>query len=337
MAIPAPKMSTTVSGVKLKGVNAEFFRTLMARIEEEPQIIRDVYAIPEKSEGAEENFAQYTSIPAWELWPYGEPRTYRSLGEVTLNVVHKRFQHGLSWAREDRLDDRIGDLNKVAQSAARKYVTLRREILIQMMTGSSSIRLLPFIPPAYDGSAFFRSTAGSLGGTTGNIINGFGFTTPSDVIDSIYFAIETFMSFQDTEGEQYWYDEDCNISNLRFFARAANLKVWNEVMKSSVIPAGVTSSAIVDNPFLQRGQPAQVGNFYFTPQITDNSIYVYNVADPQIKPWMHLPREEPQSFEKKAETGSDLGIDYGMEALAWLARYGSSPVEPRCGIKILNT
>jgi len=335
-SIVGPKMATTVSGVKLKGVNAEFFRTLMGRIEKEPQIIRDMYAFT-KSEGAEENHAQYTSMPAWEIWEYGDPRSWRALGEVTLNVANNRWQWGMKWDREDRLDDRIGDLMKIANKAAAKYVTLRREVLIQMMTGNSSTRLLQAVPNCYDGESFFRSTANSLGGTTGNTITGKGFATPGAVIDSIFEGIETFLSFTDTAGEQYWYDEDCGMENIRFFVGARNLKVWNEVLKSTVIPAGIGNTSIVDNPLLNNKQAAQVGNFYFTPAITDNHIRMFNVSDPMVKPFMHQDREAPQSFEQKAENGSDIGIEYGKEALAFLARFGSSPIEPRTGVLISNT
>jgi len=334
MPVQGSTVTANDPGILAKEAESATMLEFNRRLENQSPIIAGLLDVKD-SEGTDEDYATVTSMPLPRIWAKGEARSWDSFDDVNVNVVNRKWQLGIPWNREDREDDRTGDVIRMAQAAGRRMGDIDERVALQIILGSTDIDLLPSIPNAYDGTALV-SAAARFGNANGNTLTGSGVATVNAIVDDLFLAQERYLSFQDTKGEPYFLPEDVIFSNMRIIAGASNLQVFTQAFTSDKIPAGVltsTSNASTNNPFLVDGADMR-SIAYFTPRITDNDWFIY-LDVPFAKALIKQNRTPLES--KLINSGnSDWADDHDKEGITFRMRRGYGVGAPQIFLKMNN-
>lgn len=322
-------------GILAKEAEAAFFLEFNRAIAKRSRVIDGLFA-QTSSQGADEDYATITSVPVPKIWERGNARSWDGVEDVNINILNYKWQANVTWATEDREDDRTGTLLPTARSTGQRFAQLDERVALQIIQGATDSDLLPAIPNAYDGVALVSGSS-RFGNASGNTIAGSGVATVNAIITDLYAAMTRFASFQDTKGEPYFLDEDIKPENMRIIAANSNRQVFMQALRTKLIPAGAlssTSNAGVDNPFLLDTDDMGADMIYFTQRLTGNDWYLY-LDVPFAKPLVKQTRTEMITKDINRQN-SDESDNRDVEGVTFRQRIGYGVGAPQVFLKINN-
>ena len=281
------------------------------------------------------DFAYFEAGPHLELWRRGESIPTDGFNSKRFRAVVYNFARRVKWHENDRADDQTQSLVEMARSAGRSWGLLRERMFFDLLTGSTN--LLPAVPLAPDGAAFFSTTAGSaarFGITNGNLLSGSGVSTSTAIKTDFYNAIEQAKGFQDGKGQPL-HDNDTTDGPILIIHGSGNTEIFEETFLQKRIGVVKGSDAGTTPTNLVQDASRNV-KLWGTSRIGDNDWFMFflNAAK---KPTFSLNRkalQERTSFE--GDNNSDHTRDTGEEYIQWDSRNGAGIALPLGAIKINN-
>ncbi|RME82485.1 MAG: hypothetical protein D6785_07805 [Planctomycetota bacterium] len=325
----APNIQVSTSGaLNAAVVRNSFFRSLQREGEQRKPYLDLLFITAKKSEGIQETYAQIADNVIWRRWPKGQPRIFDAGKEFFYTIVNHEYQAGIHFHKNDRADDRTGTFVRQIDSAARNYYSLFNDIAIQLLEGQVNPDLLPSIPNSYYGISLISAAHTFVAG--GNVVAGSG-TTAAQIETDIYTVLARFRNMkQEGKSYPYWGPNEVAIQSLVFIIPPGLESVFETLQKNAIIadPGGVAAG--VTNKLMNRI------NYFVDTRLTDaNDWYAILNADPNIKPFVRVPREDIQVVQESFPNDS-YSKQTGYEYYAASARWGFSVYEPRSIVKVTN-
>jgi hypothetical protein len=267
------------------------------------------------SDARVEFYGYYQSAGDPERWDMGDPIPEEGLDSKTWSITNYKWGKRIRWPREDRADDRTQSLLDAARGAGMKWARLPERLAYQILLGTTNNKLLPSIPNATDGGAFFVALVGGVnrfGAVDGNLKSG-STATPGAIRDGFYQCTEQTRLFQDTAGEVLWDDTYETAGFTVFHAASREEEFAKAFSQRLTLETGAT--APVSNVIMDAGvKVTRVP----TQRITTNDFYVYMNGAPH-KPLIHQNRE---GIEEKiaVSDNSDSVRDFDVEYVQWRSR-----------------
>lgn len=326
-----------IDNVTARGIRAAFIDTYA---KEESALAADrlglVMGLDFPSDGRSETYAYFESPPHPQRRDRGEGVTISAFGARNFTVVNREWASGVQWLRTDEEDDRLGGMIPQAQGAAKNFARLHERVFFQVLLGATNARLLPAVPNAPDGAAFFSATDGAganrFAVAGGNTLAGSGVANADQIIATFIALKNRVRNFRDTtpEAEFRWNDADIDNATWVLIYNAANAQVVSEAFKAPIIlktqsvtgtgaATGTGTAAGVSNILVTEGGGSKVV-LWPTLRVTDNSLYLALSGVPYRTVFNQIRRGMEEQYED--ETNSDQARRFGTRALTYLSRYG---------------
>ena len=313
----------------------EFMFSLRRKQPEKHPVIEDMFLSRSMTGRTHtESFFGDTQEPAY--WNEGvDEIEFGTMKDYTQVFTHYTFQHAIPWKIKDSLDSRIGKIREKANALADKFIRLKERIADQIVNAVTDSQLLPVISNSYLGLPLISSSHTFVSG--GNTMSHFSFSSIDSLQASIYAGFERFQMMMGENGVTPYYDrrEVNDINNYRFFVAAGrNTQVWQQTLRSMVMPGGVTQTANVDN-LLAKDMTLDFNRILFqSTELTGDDFFMIFVGREDAKPLVHLERTGLETDEFTKEAGSDWSKRTGLEAVSFMERHASGPGEPRTILKL---
>ncbi len=312
------------------GLRAEFSNTYESSYKAATEILGKVMQLGIPTSTRTTPFAYYATAPYPQYWPYGQNIPEAQFDSVGYNVTARRFANRVPYLHDDLHDDQLRQLMSRVRSLAEHYGTLHERIFFQILNGAADPALLPAVPTAPDGAAFFATVAAGaarFGVTGGNIVTGNGVADVSSILTDFYNAKERFYQMQDTQGQPLW---DPSVLDKEYVVvlPAAQLEVFLRAFRGTIIQgdfAGISN--------LTRDVSENI-TLWPTQRITTNDWYVF-LAGSSLKPVAQLDLESLYVNEGNQQN-SDSARTTGIEYFQAVARYGYTVNLPYGAIQIDN-
>lgn len=315
------------------GLRSDFQNTWRQTYDGIEKELGSVMALDVPMDRLTETFAYRESLPVPALWLRGDPVPVGGLGSVSYSATAFDYARRISWHRNDRHDNQIGNLYEDARALGARFARLDSKAFAEFLLASAS--LLPNIPNAPDGAALASATNGAggdrFGVSGGNIISGSGVATSSAIETDLFAAFARFDAFQDTASEPL-YEPDLAGEGYVIYANAANRKVFTQALAADTVHSVVSSTgAAVSNVVLASGAKVMI---HFTQRITDNDWHIFR-TDAMVKP-IASGLLEPLREEVATADNSDLSRDTGEEYIQFIVRKAYWTNIPYGYIKVNN-
>lgn len=294
------------------------------------------------SDRSNETYAYFTSAPHPKRWVRGEDIPTEAFEDITFNVVNHDWAIGIEWHENDRMDDQTASLMRRAREAATGFALLRERVFFQLLQGQTDPDLLPNVPLAPDGVAFFSTTdalgAARFGATSGNLITGTGVATAGDIRNDFFNAVEQYHLFQDTKGQPLWpeaildigYTVLMSVTNLQVFTeglvQGRTLQTFSSIAPSAGVAAGAVTNVVLDSGMNLTLWPTQ--------RIADNDFYIFATGAPTKAVFEQV--RQPVVESTQLPENSDIARRTKIEGIFWNARYGFGISLPYQGVKVNN-
>lgn len=323
--------SQVIAGPALTaGLRTEFRDQYMISVEEEADrkalLMEDI-----QSDKLTELYAYFETAPYPVRWPRGQNIGAANFKAVQFQATNFDWGRRIIWHRNDRMDDQTKSLFEQARMLGQHFATLWQRLFFQLLQGTADSDLLPSVPNAPDGVAFFSTTDGGgsprFGATDGNLLTGTGVGTAAAVRADFFDAVEQFKLFQDTEGQPLWSDSILDTGYLVIYG-AANEQVVREAFQQTITQG---SSAGISNIILDAGLKVRL---WSTQRIADNDIYVVLMGAPKKSTFRQI--REPLREASATMENSDLARSTGEEYLQFNERGTASIAIPYQAVKINN-
>lgn len=310
------------------GIRSDFDNTYRQQWDGVEKFLSRVMQLDVPQSHLTETFGYRESLPAPKLWLRGDPIPTGGLGSKSFSVTAYDYARKITWHRNDRMDNKVGDLKSDAMSLATRFARLDSVAFAEILAGTAS--MLPAIPTAPDGQALFYGST-RFGHANGNIYTGTGVAAVGTIQADFFGVIGRFDAFQDTAGEPL-YEPSMDGGKYVIFVGSANRKLFNEAFVAENVHSVVsTTGAAVQNVVLASGEQVTLN---FTPRITDNDWFVFR-EDAIVKPIFSTLREALRSADE-TEDNSDAARNTGLESVQFAIRKGYGLNLPYSVIKVNN-
>jgi len=275
-----------------------------------------------------ETFGYRDSVPAPALWRRGSPVPTGGMASKSYTVTAFDFARQVRWHRNDRMDNKVGDLYADAKNLGGMFARLDSIALAELLTNSAS--LLATIPNAPDGNALFYGST-RFGHASGNIVSGGGVASAAAIITDFYSSVARFNAFQGTNGQPF-FEPGVEGASYTIFAGSGNQQVFASAFRAELVHSVLSSTgAAVSNVVMASGERVSIN---FTPRITDNDWFVFR-DDAPVKAVASTLRE-PLRMAESHEQNSDTSRNTGDESVQFAIRKGYVVNMPFGAIKVNN-
>jgi len=263
-----------------------------------------------------------------EHWPYGEDIPEGTNEAIGYTVTIRRWAKRIKWFRDDVTDDLTYTLKQRATQLGEHYGTLHERVFFQLMQGTVDPRLLPAVPNAPDGAAFFATVAGGVnrfGVASGNLLTGNGVADVASILRDYYLAMAQFVRMLDTKGQPL-HQPGVGDRGVLVIYGAANKEIFERAFYGS-IQQGVWAG--ISNPAKDTGK-----NFtlWETSRITTNDWFVFltGSALKATAEFTKLALEQTEADWSNSDEARTQDIGY----IQAKARYGYCINLPYQGIQV---
>lgn len=280
-------------------------------------------------------FAYFEAAPHMDYWRRGDAIPADAMGSVTFTTKVYEWARRLSWSKFDRKDDQTRSLMEAAGMVGQSAALLPERFFFDLLQGTTT--LLPGVPNAPDGAAFFATTAGGaarFGASSGNLLTGTGVATTATITADYYSALEQFLLFQDGKGQPL-LSADRVAAGVLIIHAAADLDVFEAAFlqkrqgRLMGTDAGTTPSNVIQDA-------SRNVELWASPRLATGDWYVF-LKDPPKKPTFLLNREGVQEFScLEGDNNSDHVRNTGQEYQQWETRQGAGIALPYGAIKVNN-
>jgi len=309
------------------GLRDEFMNTWRNEYDGVIRELGDLMHVDIPQETLTATFAYRESLPQPRLWTRGDPAPKSGLGSKSYSITAYDYSMGLTWHRNDRHDNRIGDLYGDAQGLAKTFARVPSLGAIDLLTATASF--IAEVPNAPDGNALIYSST-RFGRAGGNQYTGTGVAATATITADLFGAMGAFQTFTDTAGklifppgleESYTIYAPVGLQQLMTATFAANLS--HSVVSST--------GAAVNNVVLASGVKLKV---VYTGFLTGNSWYILRNGAP-VKPLVCTTLEKLRETIS-TEDNSDTARNTGEESVQFTERRGFGVNMPYMLIKVYN-
>ena len=320
---------TVLSGETLAaGIRSDFEKTYRTAYDGVEKNLGRVMQIDVPQAHLVETFGYRDSLPMPALWRRGSPIPTGSVASKSYTVTAFDYAQSIRWHRNDRNDNKVGDLYADAQMLGGMFARLDSVAFAEILTNTAS--LLPSIPNAPDGQALFYGST-RFGHASGNIVSGGGVASAQAILTDFYAGVARFNAFQGTNGQPF-FEPNMESASYTIFAGSANQELFMQAFRAELIHsvrsstgAGVTPSSIAS------GESVTLN---FTSRISDNDWFVFR-EDAPVKAIASTLRE-PLRMAEEHEQNSDTSRRTGEESIQFALRKGYVVNQPFGAIKINN-
>ena len=320
---------TVLTGETLAaGIRSDFENTYRTTYDGVEKFLGRVMQIDVPQAHLTETFGYRDSLPTPGLWRRGSPIPTGGMASKSYTVTAFDYARELRWHRNDRNDNKVGDLYSDARNLGGMFARLDSMAFAEILTNSAS--LLPSIPNAPDGQALFYGST-RFGHASGNIVSGGGVASASAVITDFYAAVARFNAFQGTQGQPF-FEPNMESASYTIFAGSANQQVFMSAFKAELFHSVLSSTgAAVSNTVLASGERVTLN---FSSRISDNDWFVFR-EDAPVKAIASTLRE-PLRMAESHEQNSDTARNTGEESVQFAVRKGYVVNVPFGAIKVNN-
>jgi len=282
--------------------------------------------------------AQYgwkESLPFPTKWPYGMPRTYRTIRDRHITIQLMPFQVAIPYNIYDKEDDQLGDMDTHVSMVVERFKMLPDQMVAEYLNNALGTNPLnDAIETAYDGVNVFSATDGDgnnrFGISGGNIVTGSGVSAAA-IMHDMAVVQRRFLQFKDTENQPIFNEATVQYSRLHAIIPNTLNEVFQRITKQEMI-RGDAGSITAESNYL-KGE----FKYHLNPYLTDSSDYFVVV---EHKYWKPFAFREPggsglrQIFADRSN--SDRARDLNEEALLADVRNGMRPWFPATIVKVNN-
>ena len=333
----------------VNGVRQEFVDTYTAiKNRQADSRLGNVMDLTVQATNREHDFAYLDAAPHFARWIMGESVPTSAMNSVQFKVKVYNWARRVPFSKWDRADDQTNSLFEAARMAGESAALVPERLFFQLLTNDAT-DLLPAIPNAPDGVAFFSATdsasAARFGITNGNLLTGNGVTTVSDIQADYYAALEQFGGMLDFVGGQPLHSKETidggvtiihGVGNTQLFEMAfLQLRQGISLDTTGVrtTATGGTTASAETNIVHDSSRNVQL---WGTSRISDNDWFVILNNSPK-KPTFLLDRQSAQEFSAlEGDNNSDSVRDTGEEYIQFESRSGGGIALPYGAIKINN-
>ena len=327
-------MRANASQLLANGLRTEFWDTYEGvRNRLADSRLASVMDLNVKATNRDHDFGYFASAPHLALWKRGDEITSKGMDSVSFNVPVYEWGRRIPWLKWDKDDDQTDSLLTVARACGESAGLLPERQFFDVLQNSTS--LLPAIPTAPDGAAFFATTAGGaarFGVTNGNLLTGSG-VTAATILTDFYTAIEQFLQFQDTEGQPLWTNDlmskPFTLIHPVGMTQAMETAFF-QLQQQGGSNGGSNSNLILDT--------AKRVNLWGTSRLSDANDWYLFLGDTQKKATFFMERESMQEETALMEdNNSDSVRRTAEESIQWYCRSGAGIALPYNAIKTTNS
>lgn len=287
-----------------------------------------------------EIYAYPTTPPYANRWPRGTDRRRGNFGAVKFTVTNLDFSAGVRWHLNDEQDDQTGFMTGQAQAVGNRGANIFERAIFQLMQSTTDADVLPAIPNAPDGLAFYSSST-RFGRASGNLLTGTGVATGSAILADFYSARAAFRGYKDTQGQPLLDDAAVDEAVYHVFYNSDNDLVFQTAFKVNQALVVVKNVAATENVAAATPTNIIVANgvkvfLHPTQRITDNKWYIFlEHSSISVKPFIHQPRQ-PLAFRVETMENSDRARDTKLVGFDVDWREGFNVNLPYMTIEITN-
>lgn len=325
-----PSANVSANELLARGLRTEFTETYARAIKGSEPMLSRVMDLNLPSTHLEEIYGYFETVPHWRRWQRGEEIPRAGMRARNFKVVNYDWGISIDWHDNDEQDDQSISLVRRVRDAATDAALLPERIFFQILTNGTDALLLPGVPNAPDGAAFFATTAAGVnrfGAASGNLLSGSGVSTTAAIQSDFYTAWSQFRKFQDTDGQPLWPAESVNRSLVVIYG-AGNEQVFRQAFNQIFVQgtASAPSNVIMDTNMNVE--------LWSTPRITDNDWCVFAAGAP-IKAVFQQVRQPPRDYMEDM-LNSDFARRTKIKSMQWDARYGFGLSLPYQAVKVNN-
>lgn len=325
-----PSANVSVNELLVRGLRTEFKDTYERFIKSADPHLGNVMILDIPSNKISEIYGYTESAPHWKRWQRGEEIPRSGFRSRNFTVVNHDWGIAIDWHDNDEQDDQSLSLVQRVRDAAVDAAILPERVFFQILTGATDNDLLPYVPNAPDGAAFFATTAGGsarFGKTNGNSLTGSGIGTTALIQQDFYRVWSQFRGFKDTDNQPLFPPEMLN-RGLTVIYGTHNEQVFRQAFHQLFVQGtnAAPSNVIVDT--------RSVPTLWATPRITDDSWYVA-MNGTSRKAVFQQVRQAPRDLMEDF-INSDFTRRTKIKAMQFDARYGYGLSLPYQMIKVSN-
>ncbi len=286
-------------------------------------------------------FSYLNAAPHPEEWKMGDSIPTDAMDAVQFTVEVWNWAKKVPWRKWDRKDDQTQSLFDMARMAGEGHALIPERLFFGLLKNDAT-DLLPAIPSAPDGNAFFTTNT-RFERSGGNQISKAGVTTTQMIQSDYYEALEAFMAFKDGKGQPLLSPETIGAGTIIIHAAASTeafeiafrqlrqgigLSTTGARTSSATITAATAESNIV----IDASRNVQL---WGTPRLTTADEWYIFLANPPKKPTFLLTREDVIELSAmEGDNNSDQVRDTGEESIQFESRSGAGICVPFGAIKV---
>jgi len=262
----------SVGALLTAGLRPEFANVYRFNYTGVEKRLRDVVWLDATSDKIKEIYGYLQAAPYPVRWPRGAVIDSKDILSVQFSVPNFDWGRRIYIHDNDIQDDQTQTAYVVARELGAHWATLAERVFYQVMQSTTDANLLPAIPVAADGLNLYSGSS-RFGVATGNQFTSTGTSTVQQIINDIYTVKQTFINFQDTEGQPLMDPATIQGNGFRIFHGPSITLVMEQVAKAMIVPIGAntaTSNAGVSNLVMASGTPIDFEN---NQRITGTSYY----------------------------------------------------------------
>lgn len=335
-------MDVLINNLLVNGLRTEFNDTYTAiRNRQSDSRLAQVMDLGIGATNRYHDFAYIEAGPHVELWKRGDAIPQDGMQSVSFRATVHNYARRVPWHADDREDDQTQSLLDSARMAGESFALNPERFFFELLVGTAD--LLPAIPTAPDGSAFFATThttgsgAGGarFGVTSGNLLTGSGITTISTIQADYYSGLEQFMLFQDGKGQPLLAPETVAAGVIIIHA-AADLAIFEQAFKQvrqGVVYGSDTAASTPSNVIRDASRNVDL---WASPRLATGDWYMF-LKNPPKKPTFRLDRAGVrEETSMRGDNNGDHTRTYGEEYIQWHSREGAGIALPYGALKINN-
>lgn len=264
------------NAVLTAGLQANFAHTYARSSMAEREMVSKIVDLGQAAGARTTPLGYFQSADYPEYWQYGDPIPEGTNDSVSYNVTIRRWAKRIKWNRDDVPDELTHTLKQRAVQLGEHFGTLDVRVLFQLLRGNADPALLPAVPNAPDGAAFFATTAGGVarfGVTNGNLLTGNGVADAASIVRDYYRAIVQFTLMQDTKGQPL-HDPGASDRGICVLYNVSNKEIFERAFHGT-IQQGIAAG--ISNPIKDTGKDFTL---WETARITDNDWFVFMTGNP---------------------------------------------------------
>lgn len=269
------------------------------------------------------------SIPFPQLWPYGQPRSFKTFKDRLLTYTHRNWNLAIPWLRWDEEDEALkGDLQTHLEGMAKRFRQLIDQLMVDYMVASASLGQT--LDNAFDGAALHSSTDGDgnarFGVTGGNTIT-HPLGSEGDVVNFLQQCERRFAEFQDTESQPFFDGDDVSMDNFIVCVSPALMPIFS---KARDLRYGAPNNAV---PGASENIAYKRFDLWQNQRISSSTQAVVFLKHEYYKPFAWIKRTDTPEIQRADQGNWDKAIEEGMFALMGHTREAIAVFSPHATIK----